>query len=362
MVTFDPPENTGGIERRTTDYTKELVRRGHSITLISLAPHHGFGKRSFEGTMLIELPSSVRKLPYVCLSALNLIRKNTIDTVLLLSGSFTAFGLLVLSYSRIRHLPSIAFFYGKDLLWSRRSRLGRLFKWVTLILAKKVAVNSSFTMGLLPKGLSGKYLVIYPSVDCDQLAGQSSDAEITSGGRVLFVGRLVERKGVDLLLVAFHEVSKRMPRAGLDIVGDGPEMSKLLKLAKELGLEQTVHFHGSQQGKNLVRQYSACDVLVMPSKKTTEDVEGFGTVFIEAGLMGKPSIGTASGGIPEAVIDGVTGLLVPEGDVPALTDALVRLLTEPGLRERLGSAARARVLSSFRIQDAANLIESALVR
>jgi phosphatidylinositol alpha-1,6-mannosyltransferase len=85
----------------------------------------------------------------------------------------------------------------------------------------------------------------------------------------------------------------------------------------------------------------------MPSRQTATDVEGFGMVFLEAGFFAKPSVGTRTGGIPEAVIDGETGVLVPQDDVNALRDALSLLLKDKPLARRLGEKARERVLSEF---------------
>ena len=85
----------------------------------------------------------------------------------------------------------------------------------------------------------------------------------------------------------------------------------------------------------------------MPSKATDVDVEGFGTVFLEAGIFGKPSIGTISGGIPEAVKDGITGLPGPEGDVGLLSQALERLLFDPDFAQKLGENARSMILEEF---------------
>ena len=98
----------------------------------------------------------------------------------------------------------------------------------------------------------------------------------------------------------------------------------------------------------------------MPSKTTRVDVEGFGTVFLEAGLFGKPSIGTTSGGIPEAIDDGETGLLVPEGDVRLLSQALEKLLLNPGLSQRLGQNARKRVIEGFTWEIASERLVSML--
>ena len=237
-------------------------------------------------------------------------------------------------------------------------------------LLSKIAVNSRFTASLLPAKHSKKIGILYPSVDpgiaIDVEDGSLSnvndklndrDATRVQGGKIqspenhrkiiLFVGRLVKRKGVDDLLLAYMDVLKRLPDSKLEIVGDGPELVTLQKLSLDLGIALNVQFLGKLSGPPLYQRYRACDVFVMPSKATEVDVEGFGTVFLEAGIFGKPSIGTISGGIPEAIRDGITGLLVPEGDVGLLSQALEKLLFDPDLAQRLGESARNVVLGEF---------------
>jgi glycosyltransferase involved in cell wall biosynthesis len=164
---------------------------------------------------------------------------------------------------------------------------------------------------------------------------------------ILFVGRLVKRKGVADLIDAFKLLLSDLPDARLEIVGDGPEKPVLERLVADLGLKDNVTFTGSLRGGALYERFRNCDVFAMPSKTMADDVEGFGTVFLEAGLFGKPSVGTFSGGIPEAVVDETTGLLVSEGSVSELASALKRILQDPALGRELGLNARKRVLAEF---------------
>lgn len=149
------------------------------------------------------------------------------------------------------------------------------------------------------------------------------------------------------LIDAFKLLLTEFPDARLEIVGDGPEKTRLEKLVVDLGLVSCVIFAGSLRGDALYERYRDCDVFAMPSKTLEDDVEGFGTVFLEAGLFGKPSVGTFSGGIPEAVLDGETGILSREGEVRELVDALKKLLSNERLRSELGRNAQKRVLAEF---------------
>jgi phosphatidylinositol alpha-1,6-mannosyltransferase len=133
----------------------------------------------------------------------------------------------------------------------------------------------------------------------------------------------------------------------LEIVGDGPDMNQLKQLARELRVSDRTVFLGTLTGSRLYERFANAYVFVMPSKATREDVEGFGTVFLEAGLFGKPSIGTRSGGIPEAIQDNETGILIPEQNPSALKGALEELISDERKTLRLGNNARVLVTSKF---------------
>jgi rhamnosyl/mannosyltransferase len=159
--------------------------------------------------------------------------------------------------------------------------------------------------------------------------------------RALFIGRLLRYKGVDVLLRALEHV----PNLRLDIVGAGPEGPRLRTLAQALAVQDRVRWYGEYPDEDLPRRMADADFLVLPSV-TVEEM--FGLVVLEAMAAGRPVITTA---LPSAVrevnVPGVTGLEVPLRDVDALAEALDRLARDPELRERMGTAGRARVAERF---------------
>jgi phosphatidyl-myo-inositol dimannoside synthase len=346
IVTFDPPENVGGVEGRAAAYTKELRAANYFVELIALAPVYGFTRVPFHGADLNKYPSSSRRVASSFRSAVGEISTNSVDSVFLLSGALTLFGIALLAYAKLMRLNSVVFLYGKDILGSKESAFRRFALLAASLLAGRIAVNSSFTAGLLPRSLSPKVGIVYPGVDPSIL---TRDMPGSGDGlkRILFVGRLVDRKGADDLLRAFGSLSKELDGVSLEIVGAGPEMDRLKALALALGVDKRVRFFGNLTGRALYERYSMADVFAMPSKATSTDVEGFGTVFLEAALFGKPSIGTTTGGIPEAIRDGETGLLVPPQDVQALKEALEELLSDDERRELMGATAQEAALSKF---------------
>ncbi len=156
---------------------------------------------------------------------------------------------------------------------------------------------------------------------------------------VLFVGRLAREKNLPNLLRAASLVVKRFPDTLFLIVGDGPERKRLEHLAKELEIEKNVVFEGMVEYDSLPAYYRACDIFVLPS-----DHEGWGLVLVEAMAAGKPVVTTDVGLAGEVVEDGVTGIVVPRRNERELAEAIVRLIEDGELREKIGEEAKRRVL------------------
>jgi phosphatidylinositol alpha-1,6-mannosyltransferase len=161
---------------------------------------------------------------------------------------------------------------------------------------------------------------------------------------LLTISRLVPRKGIDTVLRALPRILEAVPQAFYLIGGDGPDRERLASLAQHLGVTNHVRFLGRIPYDDLRRYYNVGDIFVMPSRQDEPYVEGFGLVFLEANACGKPVVGAHAGGIPDAVRDGETGLLVAPDDVAGLADALIRLLTDIDFAAMLGSNGRQRVL------------------
>jgi phosphatidylinositol alpha-1,6-mannosyltransferase len=169
------------------------------------------------------------------------------------------------------------------------------------------------------------------------------------GRRVLLtIGRLVERKGCDLVLRAMKEIRRAVPEAVYVIAGSGDYAAHLRQLAAELDLQaDTVRFMGPIHPDELTSYFTLGDVFVMPNRIVDSDVEGFGLVFIEAALCGKPAIGGRSGGAVDAIVDGVTGRLVDPTSVGEVAAVAIDLLSNPALAGQMGAAGRNRALTEF---------------
>jgi glycogen(starch) synthase len=155
--------------------------------------------------------------------------------------------------------------------------------------------------------------------------------------RVLCLGRLVPAKGQDVALTAFAGLRRRFPALRLVLAGDGTARSTLERQADALGIADAVDFLGWVDPAQLPALLNTATVVVLPSRR-----EGLPLVAVHAALMARPVVATRVGGLPEAVIDGETGLLVDPEDPPGLAAAVAWLLERPRDAERLGRAARAR--------------------
>jgi len=240
------------------------------------------------------------------------------------------------------------FAYGFEFLKYRRNPFARRFLLGIYKAADRVLSISDFTTrALVDFGVPAERIVRIPlGVDTGRfrpdLNGSSLrrrlDAE--KGWVLLSVGRLIPRKGQHLVIQALRRLTQKHPNVVYWIVGRGPERPALEALAKRLGVEHHIRFFDSVTDDELPSFYAGCDLFVLPSSQVAGSVEGYGLVFLEAAACGKPVVAGRSGGVPEAVLDGRTGILLDPASPDALAEALERLFDHPEERQALGQAAR----------------------
>lgn len=259
--------------------------------------------------------------------------------------------------------PFYQYVVGEDVAGCLRPRavLARHRMIRTLERADGVIAISDYASRLvasLAQTLTAKVAVIpcgVPINDIMPLAARDGQP----GQRLLTVARLELRKGIDTTLRAVGRLAENMPELHYTIVGDGPHRTALERLARELGLAERVEFTGyvSDEGKREI--YLASDLYVMPSRAgTAGECEGFGISFLEANAHGLAVIGSTAGGIPDAVEHEVNGLLVPPGDVSALTRAIAALLRDPGMRQHMAEEGQKCIRERFNWDSIAERIES----
>lgn len=247
---------------------------------------------------------------------------------------------------RVSRAPIVTTYYGAELRLAARSQLfTRLLREGARRSARNVAISRHTADDV--SRLTG----IRPEIIPYSIAFAPHARSTTGDGRpftALFVGRLVERKGVPVLLEAWARAA--LPNARLVVVGGGPDRAALEARAVALGVQSTVEFRGRVSDTELAEAYSSADLFVLPAVLDTHgDTEGLGVVLLEAMASHVPVLASAAGGITDVVVDGESGILVPPGDATALSSALDRLHGDPVLRSRLaeGGVARLRVEFSW---------------
>jgi glycosyltransferase involved in cell wall biosynthesis len=197
--------------------------------------------------------------------------------------------------------------------------------------------------------------VLPMGIDTTRFTPRAAVARGHDGPRLLFVGRLVEKKGTRYAIEAMAAIAREEPGARLMIVGDGPERTALERLTARLDLKDRVAFAGAVPNDELPALYASADLFIGPSVvEANGDTESFGVVFAEAMASGCPVVATDVGGVADLVVDGETGVLVPERDAPAIAETVVALLRDDALRRKLAGNGVAWVREEFDLRRTAS--------
>ncbi|HWA28716.1 MAG TPA: glycosyltransferase family 4 protein [Lacunisphaera sp.] len=259
--------------------------------------------------------------------------------------------LLLQYFDTIRPARLMLTFHGSEI---QRLASRRLLRWSTnhlLAKATRISVVSVYARQLFERNFPAaaeKVVVTSGALRSDLRLQQSAPTALPGAKQiVLTVARLNPRKGQLEVINALKALPPAM-RKSLEywLVGaHGKENYDRVLAAAAATADFPVKFLGDIPDDQLGAIYAQASIFAMTSMPHKHSIEGFGLVYLEAGAHGLPIVAHAIGGVPEAVMDGVTGLLVEPGNLPALTDAFARLLADARLRRRLGEAARLRALS-----------------
>jgi phosphatidylinositol alpha-1,6-mannosyltransferase len=272
-------------------------------------------------------------------------------------------GLVAFLVSNILKIPYVITAHGREAILSTTARRHFLYKKIFDRAACVFAVSNHTAGCLEQSGVAQERIrVIHNGVRPDRFRLNEDRKRLIlevrerfgleQGFVLLTIARLVARKGHRAVLEAMAELGGRIPALRYLIAGEGPEKDALAEATRELGLEDVVTFVGEVSDEEKIALLHACDVFVMPNRDVLRadgflDTEGFGIVFLEASACSKPVIGGRAGGVPEAVLDGRTGVLVDPSGHHDLADAIHRLWSDRGMAERLGREGKARVEAEF---------------
>ena len=259
-------------------------------------------------------------------------------------------GVIGLAAKRASGVPLVSTFFGVELTWMEKE-LPFLAPVLRRIVRGSDAVTaiSTYTAERLRRQVPAADPDIIPFGATVEPAAElpAPRADADAPFELLFVGRLVERKGVHLLLDALATMPAGR-RVVLHVVGDGPDAPALRAQAERLGLGGRAVFHGFVTREQLQARMASCDCFVLPAVVDAKgDTEGLGVVLLEAMSYGKPTIASAAGGIVDIVRDGRNGFLVPPGDPAALVGAVARMMDDPAAARQMGLHGRDDVRTGF---------------
>ena len=359
-VTNDFGPRAGGIET----FIMGLIERAPKGSIIVYTSAQGdtttydqgwlrdFGVEVIRDSSKILLPS-----PRVIRNVQKVIARHSIKQVFF--GAAAPLAVMARSLRNKGVINIVALTHGHEVWWAKLwpfsvaiSFIGRNVDYLTYL--------GEFTKNEISKALSpestSKVIKIAPGIDTNHFAPVPSSAQLRKDlgladkKVIVSVGRLVHRKGQDILIKSMPAVLAEHPTAHILMVGEGPYRKYLTKLVSKLDLSDAVTFIGRIQYKELPRYICAGDIFVMPSRSRLAglEVEGLGIVYLEASSCALPVIAGRSGGAPDAVDEGVTGYSVDGTSPLEVSNAIVKLFDDPVRAKEMGQAGRRWIVDKWR--------------
>ncbi|MFY7824915.1 MAG: glycosyltransferase family 4 protein [Candidatus Planktophila sp.] len=313
-------------------------------------------KSQFGVTVIRDRAKILLPTPRVARNVARIIKESDIQVAAF--GAAAPLGLLSSSMKRAGVQKTVALTHGHEVWWAK------VFPFNLVLRKIGTSVDSltylgKFTQRAIARSLSQasaeKMVKIAPGIDVDHFSPQDSsqlrrDLRLENKRVIVSVGRLVHRKGQDHLIQSLPEILKSVPDAHILMVGQGPYLSHLKKLVEDLNVVDHVSFIGRIQYAQLPQYICAGDIFAMPSRSRFFglEVEGLGIVYLEASACGLPVIAGSSGGAPDAVLEGVTGIVVDGENNNEIAAAAIKLLNDLNGAKAMGLAGREWIIENWR--------------
>jgi glycosyltransferase involved in cell wall biosynthesis len=364
LITCASDEDIGGVRVACQDLVRTLEGIGHRVHLVYPAPAsrlrltrgtNSWGREAsfcpmpmiVNRVVWLSLPVFLLYLPLTLFQLARVVRRNDIDVINChyLSPHF----IHLLAVARLLRLRLVISVHGSDVTscsnadWLHRFVCRVLLRHADGIVACSDALAAQ-TSSIVP-GIQHKIVRIHNAIDPTRSSQPPGRSDLPEPF-VLFVGRQVDVKGIDVLLKAFALIADEAPALSLVLVGEGPLRSAHEKLAATLGVAKRVHFAGEVPPDAVGSYIAKCAVFVLPSR-----AEAFGLVLLEAGYRHKPIVCTRVGGVPELIADGVNGVVVEPDDPVELGRRILWVFRNPEHGERMGREARRMVVANFLWKD-----------
>jgi colanic acid/amylovoran biosynthesis glycosyltransferase len=310
-------------------YPKPILR---SLNIVK------YGREAFSLKLFYSLMSYLRREPYDIIHC-----------------QFGIVGRLVLPFHDIdtfKKAKLITHFRGRDISWFLKKYGESIYKELFEKGDFFLTNSEYFKRRLIKLGCNGKKISVqYSGIDCKKFSYNNSNLKPVDRIRILTIGRLVEKKGVEYAIRAIAKLNQNNHKIEYVIVGDGPLKKKLQRLTDNLHVSDIVIFVGWKDQTEVIEMVRKSHILLAPSVTASDgDQEGPVNSLKEAMAIGLPVIGTQHGGIPELIVDGINGFLVPERDPDTIAERLEYLLEHPNLWEKMGREGRRQVEKNFDIE------------
>ncbi len=359
-ITNDFGPRAGGIETFVMGLIERLPRGAVIVFTSQQGDTRGydqgwldqFGVEVIRDRAKILLPT-----PRVTRAVKKIIVREKIDIVFFGAAAPLAVMSRSLRKAGVKNIVSLT--HGHEVWWAKLW----LFNWVIRFVGKNVdhlTYLGDFTREQIARALSAESISamvkIAPGIDTAHFAPQTSAVELRDSlgladkKVIVSVGRLVHRKGQDSLISALPAILQSHPKAHILMVGEGPYRNHLEKLVRDLDLAESITFIGRIQYADLPRYICVGDVFAMPSRSRLAglEVEGLGIVYLEASACGLPVIAGKSGGAPDAVIEGETGITVDGRNPAEIAMAVISLFDDPVKAKAMGKRGRQWIESDWR--------------
>jgi phosphatidylinositol alpha-1,6-mannosyltransferase len=360
LITNDFGPRTGGIETFIIGLLERIT--GHSVMVFTsrqgdTTAYDQECLSKYRIQVIRDRSKVLLPSPRVTSRAKKLVSEHNIDVVIF--GAAAPLGLMggALRKSGVKKI--IALTHGHEVWWAKIFPFNLALRNIGSA-ADHLTYLGEFTRSAISKSLTDKsanaMVKIAPGINTSHFIPQANSVgdRTTLGVQdkkiIVSVGRLVHRKGQDKLIESMPAVLKSVPNAHLVLVGEGPYRQYLEKLVVKLSITDHVTFAGRILFDELPKYLSAADLFAMPSRSRFFglEVEGLGIVYLEASACGIPVVAGNSGGAPDAVIEGVTGLCVDGTNVDQISSAIIEICSDAARASRMGAAGRNWVVDQWR--------------
>lgn len=281
------------------------------------------------------------------------IRKNKIEHILV--GQILPLGTAVYLATIFKKIPYSVFIHGMDICYAQKSWRKKIIAKKILRKADKIICASSYTASLveefMSKNSTENIRIVNPGIEIDgshvgpeRIQKFKKEHSLNDKIVLLSIGRLVKRKGFDKVIEAMPEVIKSIPNLYYFIAGKGPDDDYLRERAKD---SKNIVFLGPLSENDKWLWLNACDVFITVSREIEGDFEGFGIVYLEANVCGKPVIAGDSGGVRDAVEGAISGIIIDSNNTERIASSIIRLAEDKNLRDKLGQQGKDRATKEF---------------